>query len=169
MQILKRIKNFSIQLVALMIVWGVLVSTLKAQERCNTDCVKIVKSLLKETTYGISSSFGEKNNARLGDKVSIALLKIFNKGAIYKPKNIRQFLPVIRAAFESPELISQAEDKQPIVTISLLKKVRKKVKDRYLKTQITQTINIILSPTSEIELKPPPNKSLSVSAKQIFS
>src|SRR5258708_2956168 len=96
---------------------------------CGDECVKSVRAILKESYHGFSSGFMEKANNRLGDKVGVALLKICPGRALYKPDNIRAFLPVIDAAFKYPNLILDPQARQASVTLPLLHRLQNKIKD----------------------------------------
>ena len=78
-----------------------------------------VKELLKQPV-GFSSSFSEKQIQRLGDRASIALMKIFSEDELTDPKNIKRFLPFIVDAFRNPNLIP-IKDREPRVTLIFLK------------------------------------------------
>src|SRR5205807_10665861 len=53
--------------------------------------VRTVEDLLQQPS-GFSSGFSEKQSDRLGDRVSIALLKIFNGNELEDPQNIQSSL-----------------------------------------------------------------------------
>jgi hypothetical protein len=81
--------------------------------------VEEVKQLLKQP-HGFSSSFSEKQNQRLGDRVSIALIKMFTPEELANPENVKRFLPLIVEAFQSPA-VAPPNDREPRVTELLLK------------------------------------------------
>jgi len=67
-------------------------------QKTEDPMVQTVESLLQQPS-GLSTSFSEKESARLGDQVSTALLKIFNAKEIEDPDNVRRFLKIIHSAF----------------------------------------------------------------------
>src|SRR5215210_2564053 len=68
--------------------------------------IHTVKEVLLEKSQGILDGSTEKYTNRLGDKVSIALLKIFKEEELRDPRKIKQILPIIRMAFAGPQVIS---------------------------------------------------------------
>src|SRR5882724_6472620 len=98
--------------------------------------VRAVEALLQQPS-GFSSGFSEKQSDRLGDRVSIALLKIFKNNELEDPENIRRFLPIIRSAFLYPTLVP-AQHRKPKVTLPLLARLERKVTDVELKHQISE-------------------------------
>ncbi|HEY2168275.1 MAG TPA: hypothetical protein VGJ30_01515 [Candidatus Angelobacter sp.] len=112
----------------------------------NNYSIEEVKALLSQPP-GFSSSFSEKQAGRLGDRVSIALMKIYQEDELIKPDNVKRYLPVIGDAFRNPSLIS-AEDRTPRVTIVLLKFLMAQVHDRRLKDAIAQTERAIRDKTA---------------------
>jgi hypothetical protein len=101
--------------------------------------------LLKESYLGFSTGFGEKANNRLGDRVGVAILKIYRGRALNKPDAIRTFLPAIDAAFKYQHLIRDQKDRQPNVTLALLRRLESRIKDHFLNQEITKTLNLIES------------------------
>ena len=130
-------------LFVLAIVFGVSGTSLAQQSQCDKDCVQTVRGLLKASYDGISISWLEKENSRLGDKVGVAILKIYRGKALNKPDNIRTFLPVIQLAFKDPEMIENSEDKNPKVTAALLRRLKRRIKDHFLNLEITRTLNVV--------------------------
>lgn len=133
--------------------WSDIRATTTHSSRCDANCTRIVKRLLQESALGISTGYGEKQNYRLGDKVAVALLKIYGERGIVKSKNIKVFLPVIRAAFLHPDLISNLEDRSPTVTLRFLRDLESKVKDPALKGEISEAIAFVLEHTKDSSLK----------------
>jgi hypothetical protein len=101
-----------------------------------------------EKALGISTGYGEKQSYRLGDKVAIALPKIYSDRNIAKPKNVRIFLPVIKTAFLHPDLISDPEDRSPTVTLGFLRNLESTAKESALKREISETIAFVLDKTT---------------------
>ena len=109
--------------------------------------VRAVKTLLQQPS-GFSSGFSEKQENRLGDRVSVALLKIFSQEELRDPQNIRKFLPVIRSSFLNPKLIPAAYRK-PKVTLPLLARLEGQVDDAKLKSDITELMQFIREQTTK--------------------
>jgi hypothetical protein len=135
--------------VAFTVLWSIVlvVSTSSASlaqgTECGNECVRTVRVILNESYQGYSSGFVEKANNRLGDKVGVALLKIYPGKAMYEPDNIRTFLPVIDAAFKYPDMIRDPQDRHANVTLPLLHRLQNKIKDHFLHQEITKTVNAV--------------------------
>jgi len=88
------------------------------------DCysIGVVTDALKTRTgtQKIVHSWTQKYFARLGDRVSVALLKILDERDLENPRTVKEFLPVIRDAFSQLESVAVPEDKEPKVTMFLL-------------------------------------------------
>lgn len=106
--------------------------------------ITIVKALLKQPP-GFSSGISEKQTSRLGDRISIALLKIHSEKELKDPDRIRKFLPLIEECFQYPNLISIPEDQKPRVTLVLLRVLRMDARDENLKKEILRTEKSIRS------------------------
>jgi hypothetical protein len=109
--------------------------------------IRLVENLLRNPTQ-LGAGFAEREVSRLGDRVSIALLKVLGEEELSSPQKIRTFLPLIRSAFLSPELISIAEDREPKVTVFLLKHLESEAKDPRLKEELTQLIRYVKEKTA---------------------
>jgi hypothetical protein len=107
--------------------------------------VRTVEALLQQPS-GFSSGFSEKTSARLGDRVSVALLKIFKNNELEDPDNIRRFLPIIRSAFLYPTLVP-AQYRKPKVTLPLLARLERKVTDVELKRQLSEVATFVTEQT----------------------
>lgn len=116
---------------------SVILATPQAKED-DPYSITIVKALLKQPT-GFSSGISEKQISRLGDRVSIALLKIHSEKELKDPDRIRKFLPLIEQCFQYPNLISIPEDQKPRVTLVLLRVLRMDARDAKLKKEILRT------------------------------
>jgi hypothetical protein len=103
--------------------------------------MKEVRAILKQSAYtgGYITTVLEKRNERLGDGVSVALLKIYGKKKISKSENIHNFLPAIRRAFQFPDLITYPNNRVPTVTFALLKELESNISDPSLKAEIAET------------------------------
>src|SRR5712664_4860779 len=80
-----------------------------APPRCSSNCVQTVRKLIRAREHRVELSWLQKENQRLGDSVSLALLKIYGQRRISKPRNIQAFLPIIKEAFHYPDLISDSD------------------------------------------------------------
>jgi hypothetical protein len=106
-----------------------------------------------EQLKGITDGSTERNINRLGDKVSIAILKMFGERELQDPQRIRNILPIIRKAFTYPKLISVAEDRKPKVTLFFLSRLQTDTKDAGLKKDISQLIDFIKQKTEAVDSK----------------
>jgi hypothetical protein len=107
-----------------------------------------VKQLLKMPP-GFSSGASEKVNNRLGDRIGVALIRIFDEKQLADPATVRSYLPLIRSAFQIPRLISIPSDRKPNVTIFLLTWLEQQVKDPSLKHDVAALAREIKEKTSE--------------------
>jgi hypothetical protein len=80
---------------------------------------------------------------RLGDGVSIALLKLLNDQDLTNPETVKSFLSIIRDAFDQPQNIAIDVDRQPRVTLFLLNYLRLNVSDSEALRDIQQTIDFV--------------------------
>src|ERR1041385_3557107 len=98
-------------------------SALAQDKEQNEDAysIRLVKESVKNPDLALGVSFTEKHINWLGDRVSIALLKIYDVDGLKDPKNITNYLPIVRAAFVAPRIVRLEEDRKPKVTIFLLK------------------------------------------------
>ncbi len=118
-----------------------------AQVKSDSSVV-LVKGWLASRARGIRFSVTEKRVNRLGDKAVIALHKIYTDEELNDPAKIQSFLPLIQAAFEHPELIASAEDKQPQATLLLLNKLKGKLSDSTQRGQIEQLTSFVKEKSS---------------------
>jgi hypothetical protein len=95
-----------------------------------------------------ATGFGEKQVNRLGDRVSIALIKILNEEDLRNPEEVRKILPLIRAAFVAPQIITVPEDKKPAVTLLLLNYLETTVQDGILKKEILDLKDFVREKTA---------------------
>jgi len=105
--------------------------------------VPVVTRALREQQQGVSFSFTEKNVNRLGDRVSIALLKILEDRDLQDPRTLRAALRLVRQSFMYPNLISIVQDKKPKVTLFLLDYLNTKTADPSLKEEISALITFV--------------------------
>ncbi len=79
--------------------------------------IRLVKEAVKNPGFALGLSFTEKEINRLGDRVSIALLKIYDVDGLRSPHNIKNYLRIVRAAFVAPRIVQIVEDRKPQVTM----------------------------------------------------
>ncbi len=106
-------------------------------------------NFVKTTLHIASVMPGAKNSAdvktfqRLGDGVSIALLKILDERDLVDPKTVQTFLPLIRESFSYPPIIALGVNKQPKVTVFLLKYLDQNVFDTQTRREVRDTIQYV--------------------------
>ncbi len=115
---------------------------------CPAQCaedydVPLVRVVVQEQVQGISLSFREKYVSRLGDRVSIALLKILDDRDLANPKMVRVILRLVKQSFMSEDLISIVEDKKPKVTLFLLNRLLGETRDSKLRLEISDLIELV--------------------------
>ena len=106
---------------------------------------------------GASISWLDKANNRLGDKIGAAVIKIYSGNPCIGQITFA-FLPVIQEAFKYPEMIQNSSDKNPRVTIALLHRLQKRIKDHFLHLEITRTLNEVMFATKKMEAIPSANE-----------
>jgi hypothetical protein len=111
--------------------------------------VKLVEIALKYQSQGLTVGQVQRHVARLGDQVSVALLKSLDEGDLVDPRKVEEFLPIICQAFSEPKLISLDIDKRPKVTLFLLKHLELSVADAKVKQDIQQTNSCVMRNTGE--------------------
>ena len=123
------------------------------QDQAEDDySIATVRYLMKQQP-GFSTSFAEKQVARLGDRVSIALLKILDENDFKDSQKVSSILPLIKESFLRPELIAVKEDRNPKVTLFLLRKIESETKDARIKSDITQLMSFIKQTMESYEQK----------------
>jgi len=120
-------------------------------EEPDSYSISVVKKALKMRAGGqiFISSQTQKYISRLGDAVSIALLKILGEQELMNPESIESFLPIVRDSFDQPQMISIESDKQPKVTLFLLNHLKQDVPDVRVREDIQQTIDFVKSKTAD--------------------
>lgn len=111
--------------------------------------INIVKFELQMRAGGrkVIHGFSQKRLYRLGDSVSIAILKILDEDELSRPEVVRDLLPIIRDAFEEPRLISIESDKSPRITMFLLDYVKMRIRDNQVSADIQETADYVTSKT----------------------
>lgn len=112
--------------------------------------LKLVQANLrmKSTNPGLDIPSLVKSLQRLGDGVSIALLKILDEQDLRNPTNVENFLPLIRESFSYPSIISIDVNKKPQVTLFLLAYLQRNVSDPRTRRDIRQTIQYVKQKTA---------------------
>ncbi len=123
-------------------------SATASEEEKDPYSLHLVRASIKMSSQGLHIAAVRKNIQRLGDGVAVAVLKIFPAKDLTSPETIRQFLPVIREAFSSPNLISNDEDKRPAVTLFLLDYLHQSVDDNHLRNEIVELKEFVVDKTS---------------------
>src|SRR6266568_5045024 len=99
--------------------------------------ISLVKEYIEASaSTGIRIGYQDRQMWRLGDRVSIALLKLHKADELSDPKVIRGFLPAIHVAFENPKWIEIKEDRSPLVTLFFLTSLVKDAQNTSLKKDI---------------------------------
>jgi serine/threonine-protein kinase RIO1 len=98
----------------------------------------------------IVHSWTQKRLQVLGDRVSIAVIKILKPADFDDPQVVRDVLPIIRDSFSEPQLISSDVDKEPKVTLVLLGYLHQRM-DSHIEAQrdieeVTRFVTSIQSP-----------------------
>lgn len=118
------------------------------QESRDPYSIAVVKNILHQPSK-LNSGFSEKQLNRLGDKVSIAILKIFSDEELKEPENIRAILALIRHAFDAPEVISIESDKHPRVTLMLLRFLESGSADEAVRVEVSGIIQFVQERTGK--------------------
>jgi hypothetical protein len=84
-----------------------------------------------------------KDFQRLGDGVSIALLKILEDQDLKDPKTIQACLSLVHDSFSYPPIISIHINKKPKVTMFLLNYLKQNASDPQTKQDIEKTIQYV--------------------------
>ena len=128
---------------------AIVLSTCAAQVGDDSYSIDLVRKLLQSPVLQ-ASGFGEKQMNRLGDRVSIALIKILNEKDLSNPEEIRKILPLIRGAFVAPQIITIPEDKNPAVTVLLLGHLGAIAQDGVLRKEIADLREFIEEKTAGV-------------------
>ena len=130
---------------------AIVLSNCAAQEE-DPYSTHLVRALLQSPVLQ-ATGFGEKQLNRLGDRVSIALVKILKEEELKNPQEIRKILPLIRGAFVAPQIITVPEDKKPAVTLLLLNYLEAAVQDGALRKEIVDLIEFVKERTAAAPVK----------------
>jgi hypothetical protein len=121
-----------------------------AQDEQDPYAITIVKFELQMRSgqSKMVHGFSQKQIFRLGDSVSIALLKILDDEQMLDPRNIAASMTMIRDAFSRPDLISIEVNKKPQVTLLLLNHIRGMISDPQMSTDLDQTVKFVKEHTT---------------------
>jgi hypothetical protein len=97
----------------------------------------------------VTHSWSQKRLVLLGDRMSIAIVKILDEQDLKNPGNVSSFLPLIRTSFSNPQFVSIESDKEPKVTFLLLQYLRQNVEDAQVQQEIEQTIEFVREKTAQ--------------------
>lgn len=117
-------------------------------EQTDPYSIDLIRMALKLQGQGIHLSVVDKNIPRRGDETAIALLKIFREAELSDPKTVATFLPVIQESFSVPEAITNDADKNPSVTLMLLKHLQQNIPDVQTQHLIEDTIKFVQGKTA---------------------
>lgn len=96
----------------------------------------------------VTHSWSQKRLVALGDGVSVALLKILEPDELKNPERVKDYAPIIRAAFNQPQSISLESNKDPKVTLFLLGYLRQNVTDSAVQELLQQTEEFVRQKTA---------------------
>ena len=109
---------------------------------CDKSCMGTIKDLIQmRQPGGFGTSFLEKSNFRLGDKVADGIIKSFPGTKILMRANIKIYLPIIREAFSGIEMIETERNRKPVATIRMLNRVGKLVTDEPSRREVSDLID----------------------------
>jgi hypothetical protein len=142
---------------ALFLLLSVFATSIGGQsEEADPYSIHFVQSSLRTASAnpGVSISFIQNNLQRLGDSVSIALLKILDEQDLTNPKTVEAFLPLIRQSFSYPDIISPAINKKPKVTRFLLKYLQHSISDAKTLQDIKEAVRFVDEKTATASNSP---------------
>jgi hypothetical protein len=116
-------------------------------EQTDPYSINLIRMALKLQGQGIYLSVVDKNIPRRGDQTAIAVLKIFTDAGLSDPKTVATFLPVIQQSFSVPEAITNDADKNPSVTLVLLKHLQQTISDVRTQHLIEDTMKFVQGKT----------------------
>lgn len=107
--------------------------------------IDLVRANLRNVSAGgeVGPSSVVKYFQRLGDGVSIALLKILDEKDLTDSKTVESFLPLIRHSFSYPLIISPRVNREPKVTLFLLRYLEKNVSDGKTRRDVQETTEFV--------------------------
>ena len=120
---------------------------LRVQQEASSYSVREIQAIIEEPA-GFTSRFSKEQLQHIGDRVSIALIKLHSAEDLLNADNLRKYLPMIQDAFNAPSIIVIPEDRQPRVTLFLLHFLQEQVRDKTLEAEIARTEEIVRERTT---------------------
>jgi len=120
---------------------------LARDEQRDTYELQVVRNALRDPAMALGASFTEKQINRLGDKLAIALIKIYSEQELVEPSNVRRYLPLIRAAFVAPRIVSDPADRKPAITMMLLRQLEAHASNDACRRQIRGVLRFVQAQT----------------------
>lgn len=137
----------------LVISFGLFLSTaiIANQDQAELDpySVRFVDTTLKARSDGMLIAKSQTHLARMGDGVSIALLKILNSDQLKDPQRMKVLLSIIHDGFSQPQSIKNVTDRKPQVTVFFLSHIRNDIPDPQIRRDIDATITFVERQTSQ--------------------
>jgi hypothetical protein len=106
-----------------------------------------VRNAIDGLSVGIIFGGDAKLIPRLGDRCSIAILKVVNRNDLTDSKKVAVIVQLIHNSFALPENITADEDRDSRVSLFLLEYLLEKVGDTKVQQQIRQTIEFVKEQT----------------------
>ena len=123
--------------------------SLSQSEESDPYSVQLLRVAMKTRSEGIFIAKVQTHMARMGDKVSIALLKDLSESELVDRNKVEEYLPIIQESFSQPQFIEVEIDKRPKVTMFLLKYVRQGVLDARVQQDVDNTMRFVEEKTSK--------------------
>jgi hypothetical protein len=150
---------------SLVVALSLMVGQQTAESRTDPYWTGLVTSALEYFKHGgfgfeekkfMNGSFGSPSLPQMGDRVSMALLKIYSPEEMTQAENANACLNAVRSAFIDRKQVSEPSDQDPKVTFFILEYLReKRQSDRnfqkridYIKSCVT---NFTCSPQGEYD------------------
>jgi len=124
-----------------------LAQQLARDEHRDTYELQLVRNALRDPVMALGASFTEKQINRLGDRLAIALIKIYPERELFEPSNVRRYLPLIRAAFVAPRIVSDPADRKPAITVMLLRQLEAQAPNGADRPQIRDALRFVQAQT----------------------
>jgi len=117
-----------------------------SQSASDEYSVEFIRTLLQ--SHYVASGFVGKRFEKMGDSVSIALMKVLEDQDLKDSIKIEYILEfIIKSSFSAPHLISIEEDKSPQASLILLKYLEKNIRDPKIKLEVIQSLKYVKKQT----------------------
>ncbi|HTC57691.1 MAG TPA: hypothetical protein VK706_14840 [Candidatus Sulfotelmatobacter sp.] len=126
---------------------GIAQSESKNEADVDQYSIKLVKALLEQPEAS-AVSWIEKGQHRLGDRAAIGLLKSVSEHKLLESPTLVSSLRIMRGAFSAPCLIEVPIDREPSVTLFVLRDMERQVKDESIKQKILETMRFVQQSSS---------------------